>query len=1097
MARKIALLALVSLMGTHLAAADTPHLVKDINAVTTPLSSSPVALGHLGNAVLFQTDLTTRTSSGSALVKSDGTTGGTVTLKTFTKSKPVSPVVTVGTHTFFSVEDAGLGVSDSLQGPQLWVTDGTVDGTRQISSFAPGGIPLQLLGAYGNNLLFARRNENLRYELYLSDGTSVGTAPLGAATGYGSNSNSIDFAIVGTRIYFVADSDDGLYRRELWRSDGTPASTHKVTSVNALDTTVNMYGLRALNDSLAFFSNTPAYGSELTRMDASDAVTVIDLAPGPTSGSYGSRPNAMLNGYIYFPGSTDGTNYELWRSDGTLAGTQLVKDIDGTSSPSFDISLSYIVPAGNRLVFPANDGSGVKLWGTDGTTAGTAALTPVVSFRGDAFNYLDKNGDSEKYEYIPANVGTAQTTIITDGTPGGTAIAPATIDGNYAGILTATGDATNEYISFLTENPNNATQDYRVYKFAPPAQFTALRQTTKPMGRGTFTHLNGKLLFDSFDDASGQELWGSDGSSTQLLVDFRPESTTASSNAQWFTDWNGKLVFVADDGVHGNKLWLSDGTTAGTRLLLDAGAAVSSPSYLYVWNGALYFFAFDGTASHLMRMTAPDATPETLAAASPPNAYVSPSGPEQPQCGFPLPVPLGNKLLFSARTAQAGTELWSTDGTAAGTAMLSDINSNVYYLNSQPMGSQPCNLTVFKNRAYFTAITGAGDLPGTLWSTDGTAAGTTQFSNLSGPSAFITYKNELYFYANDLTGTLGIQTWKTDGTIAGTRPLVAATSVTDKLVGIPMGVSNDKLILLVQSAAPPITYSFWASDGTAAGTVQLAPTTGGFRLLKPDYFYFTNAAGGDEEPWISDGTPAGTHRLADLDSSGSSHPISYLNFNGVTMIVTNEAGGPHLWRTDGTESGTKQVGQLPLDPLLPVFSYRVSGQNLFFVGTESTTGGELYVLANDPPAAVADSANAANGQAVTVNVLSNDADSDGSLDTASVHIAQAPAHGTAAVVANGVTYTPTAGYAGTDTFTYTVADNQGNTSSAATVTLTVTAAASDGGSVTVSSGKKGGGGPLRWYDLLALAALAAWRLVRIGRRNTATWKNLSPLVNNL
>src|SRR5699024_1430505 len=130
------------------------------------------------------------------------------------------------------------------------------------------------------------------------------------------------------------------------------------------------------------------------------------------------------------------------------------------------------------------------------------------------------------------------------------------------------------------------------------------------------------------------------------------------------------------------------------------------------------------------------------------------------------------------------------------------------------------------------------------------------------------------------------------------------------------------------------------------------------------------------------------------------------------------------------------------------------------------------------------------------NVLANDTDSDGSLNSASLKVIQAPAHGTAAVGANGIAYTPTAGYAGSDTFTYTVSDNQGNTSSAATVTLNVTAAPIpiDDGKVIVQA-SKGGGGPLGWLDLLALAALGLWRLVRISTRGTTAWKNLAAPVN--
>jgi hypothetical protein len=103
-------------------------------------------------------------------------------------------------------------------------------------------------------------------------------------------------------------------------------------------------------------------------------------------------------------------------------------------------------------------------------------------------------------------------------------------------------------------------------------------------------------------------------------------------------------------------------------------------------------------------------------------------------------------------------------------------------------------------------------------------------------------------------------------------------------------------------------------------------------------------------------------------------------------------------------------------------------------------------------------------------------------------VAQGPAHGKAAVGANGsVTYTPTSGYSGTDTFTYTVADKQGSTSGAATVTVSVTGAPPppvDGGGSVTGSGSKDGGGALSWYDLVALAALTLFRIPGLKKART-------------
>jgi len=78
---------------------------------------------------------------------------------------------------------------------------------------------------------------------------------------------------------------------------------------------------------------------------------------------------------------------------------------------------------------------------------------------------------------------------------------------------------------------------------------------------------------------------------------------------------------------------------------------------------------------------------------------------------------------------------------------------------------------------------------------------------------------------------------------------------------------------------------------------------------------------------------------------------------------------------------------------------------------------------------------------VTVNVLANDSDVDGTLNPATVTLGTLPLSGSASVnpATGAITYTPNAAFSGTDSFTYTVKDNAGASSNAATVTITVTA----------------------------------------------------------
>jgi hypothetical protein len=90
-----------------------------------------------------------------------------------------------------------------------------------------------------------------------------------------------------------------------------------------------------------------------------------------------------------------------------------------------------------------------------------------------------------------------------------------------------------------------------------------------------------------------------------------------------------------------------------------------------------------------------------------------------------------------------------------------------------------------------------------------------------------------------------------------------------------------------------------------------------------------------------------------------------------------------------------------------------------------------------PPVAVTDTATTPSGSPVTIDVLANDSDPDG--DALDVPAVGAPANGTAALAGNGrVTYTPAAGFVGSDSFTYTLRDATGATATG-TVNVTVTA----------------------------------------------------------
>ena len=102
-----------------------------------------------------------------------------------------------------------------------------------------------------------------------------------------------------------------------------------------------------------------------------------------------------------------------------------------------------------------------------------------------------------------------------------------------------------------------------------------------------------------------------------------------------------------------------------------------------------------------------------------------------------------------------------------------------------------------------------------------------------------------------------------------------------------------------------------------------------------------------------------------------------------------------------------------------------------------TTAELIEVLNDSAPTANNDSYSTAYGTSILIDVLSNDEDSDGTLDVSSLAIESNPASGIAFVENGQIRYLPSSGFSGVDIFTYSIQDDAGNKSNVATVTVTV------------------------------------------------------------
>jgi hypothetical protein len=172
----------------------------------------------------------------------------------------------------------------------------------------------------------------------------------------------------------------------------------------------------------------------------------------------------------------------------------------------------------------------------------------------------------------------------------------------------------------------------------------------------------------------------------------------------------------------------------------------------------------------------------------------------------------------------------------------------------------------------------------------------------------------------------------------------------------------------------------------------------------------------------------------DTDSDGTLDPSS------VTIVTAPANGSVSVNTSTGVVTYTHDGSTTTTDS----FTYTVDDDD-GAASNEATVSVDV-TLSNTAPTANDDSASVPNGESVDVDVLANDTDSDGTLDPSSVTIVTAPSNGSVSVnTSTGVvTYTHDGSTATTDSFTYTVDDDDGATSNEATVAIDVTSSDTTG-----------------------------------------------------
>jgi len=288
----------------------------------TPLAKN---LGGVGQAQLLPQNITSLgsiavlsglDSSGSnrQLVATDGTAQGTTLLTAVTNnfSHGLNPsnFIVFGTKALFTGYD-------STNNNELWVTDGTVAGTLELTNVAPYLLNPQNFTFIDGKALFTGIDATGHSELWVTDGTVVGTLELTTSA----NAAPANLTVLGGKVLFGANDSSG--RTQLWITDGTAAGTLQLTSI------ANIYG---------------------------GGVNLSDIT--------------VVGNEALFAGYDVNGNNQLWSTDGTVSGTQelttnAVTPSAITSFPSISVLACYAAgtfiatPSGEVLVEDLRDGHSV------------------------------------------------------------------------------------------------------------------------------------------------------------------------------------------------------------------------------------------------------------------------------------------------------------------------------------------------------------------------------------------------------------------------------------------------------------------------------------------------------------------------------------------------------------------------------------------------------------------------------------------------------------------------------------------------------------------------------------------------------------------
>ncbi|MEM7555416.1 MAG: ELWxxDGT repeat protein [Cyanobacteria bacterium P01_A01_bin.84] len=853
--------------------------------------------------------------------------------------------------------------NDGISGFELWQSDGTSNGTFLVKDIANGIVSPSISDLTNiNGQLFFRADDVNGLELWISDGTSDGTIVFKDINPGSDDSQPFGLTSVDGNFYFAANN--GINGLELWKSDGTPNGTFLVKDIRPGSDSTNISNLTNINGTLFFSANDGVNGTELWKSDGTPNGTFLvkDIEPNNNFSSGSSFPNSFtevlteVNNTLFFT-ATDSTNgSELWKSDGSSEGTVLVKDINPGSDGSFPTELVEI--DGNVFFTATGSNGGYELWKSDGSSEGTV--------------------------------------LVKDINPGSNASFPEDLVNVNGTLFFGADDGVNGYELWKSDGSSDGTV---LVKDINPGE-----NSSRPSG---LIEVNGKVYFRADDGINGTELWESDGSSEGTVLVGDINLGTQASVPTNFTRIDNTLFFTANDGKNGRELWVLDtegnsppqlsnpildqfidiggnfqldinhtfedveGDRLNISATLDNGEPL--PSWLKFDPTTATFTGFptdNDRGSFSVTVIADDGNGNLTRDGFKISIKNKNATIPQPYLvkdiipGVESAITTGNltkvneTLFFVANDGENGIELWKSDGTEVGTAIVKDI------AREEPsfISSFPSNLVDINGTLFFTATNefNPREAVRTLFKSDGTEDGTVDLTTFIGAAAFEEFTNvngTLFFAGGSGSSNQGgdIELWKSDGTAEGTvlvKDIVPGDGLRASSSPKNLTNLNGRLYFNVLAFGDRSFAGLYSSDGTTEGTVAV---TQGFlasslTVFEDSLFFSAESidgtkVNGEGELWKSDGTGEGTVLVKDINPGDPQGNVSNLLPINQTLYFTANDGvnGQELWKSDGTGEGTvlvKDINPGSKDSNIQQLT-DVDGV-LYFTANDGVNGQELW-----------------------------------------------------------------------------------------------------------------------------------------------------------